>query len=253
MLKVYLSGFPKPVSVVGNFSYEDERYMVLDDNSIKRKIPLDRIVFIEDLSVVVPTQQPVQGLFASKQIGSNPTMAEPMSSEKLQTVLKDGLLKHGANISDLAPRIDQHTDVTIIVSGAADESFSIKMTTAAISAGQFTPMVAKELALDNNFKRIMSNGIIFKGLPKVVGNTIHVETTRLEEKVEKLTEGLNDLAKLSSVSKFKKPEKVYRNDFSLFGAQAEFGDSPFESAIPLSDNDDGQVINDSSVQETSNH
>lgn len=54
MLKVYLviEGTNRPYAVVGNFLFEDERYFVIDDSGLRKKIPWSRILYIEDTSAI---------------------------------------------------------------------------------------------------------------------------------------------------------------------------------------------------------
>lgn len=49
MLKVYLSGFKRPISVIGEKLYEDEQNFVIHNEGIKRFLRQDRIVYVEDL------------------------------------------------------------------------------------------------------------------------------------------------------------------------------------------------------------
>lgn len=53
MIKVYIKGFKRPIAVIGEFLFEDERHMVLNDKGIKVKIPHEHIVYTEWLAEAI--------------------------------------------------------------------------------------------------------------------------------------------------------------------------------------------------------
>lgn len=276
MLKVYLSGFKAPYAVIGEFLTEDERYLIIKDGNIKRKLPHDRIVHIEDIDISHdlesigpykldsvkhdPRKYAAKEMKApQEQFEKEPAKvdltAEKMNPNKLNNILKSGLksamgLKN--DMVEVATKADRR-DLNIIVSGVVQDTFKINVPGNSFAPNIYTPSLAKEVALHPDVKRIMDGGIIFSGVPTVVGDTIHIETARLSDRIKSAAEGVSLASKVAdSMAKFKKPDRAFSSEFSMLGkTQFAFKNSPFSGPVPLSDDDEeeAEVEDESSGQE----
>jgi len=267
MLKVYVSGFERPYAVVGTYLHEDERYLTLQDGGIKRKIPHEKIVHIEDLSALVSAANPdiygasteqiavklpeanlsltsVVSPDAAKDSGSfaadKSLFSQPLDDDKLVRVIRDRF-KNSSNKDSpeelLAPA--KKKSITIVVSGVVQDSFEIEVNDS-LFASSYTPYLAKEVSMHPEIKRIMDNGIIFNGLPKIIGDSIYIETAKISDKLSGAAKSISLAGKAAdAMARFKRPEREFNQEFSMLGkTNFAINKSPFDGPVPLSDDDD---------------
>lgn len=217
MLKVYVSGFDAPFSIVGEFIREDERYLYLNDNGIKKKIPIRNIVLIEDASELLEA------------VEEKPVEPPAIQEDTIRSVIAQQVQRQQqrkvppVSASNTDPNINpKKTSVLIAVSGVMEENFTIEVNDAALTGNSFNPMLHAEISMHPKVKAIMTNGVIYDGVPTVSNNTIHIKTRHakdLANNAGKILGQAGILGKLASspVIKsglFQRPNKEYRSDFA---------------------------------------
>jgi len=244
MMKVYLDGGlnDRLETVIGEFIMEDERYLTLNDNSIKRRIPHSRIVHIEDLSKVIEEVESFYSPPSEKTATFSPPKAvtqvteersraqplperaiipgqKPLNMAELRQALsrKDKQAKkEQKTVSNATEPTGETTFINVIVSGAHVETVSMEIPAKSFVADQYSASLATELAKDPKIKTLFEKGIIFDGKPAVVGKNIYLKTKTLGDKVSGISENMELVGKLHEAGqKFMQPDKHYSTDFSM--------------------------------------
>lgn len=251
-MKVYLKGFKRPYAVVGTYVSEDERYLFLYDGDIRRRIPHDNIVHIEDFTEVVmesPAEEPVAT--------QRETPKQPESpKEKFQALVNEKMRQRKSVNQGPAKALDEITvrrDVNIVISGAVERSLKLSIPESVIDDQKYTPALMKEIALNREIKAIMENGIIFDGVPTVSGDNIYINTKNLTETAGAKLGAATKLAGITqaaaNIGKFAPPNKVFNTDFSMTTKRVDdfaIAGSPFDGPVPL---DAGDEINENTTEE----
>lgn len=212
MLKVFILGYEDPHSVVGNFLFEDEKYLYLDDAGKKIKIPLKRIAYIEDWTAfnsegratsqeqpqvpfVVSQHAKSQEMFSNQsltpqQIKEALTTAPPQDATKIGEQLKSMLAQRMADQQKEAMRSSQvepedlerptqtqhfsgeQIELLLMFSGARDGQYPLRVPVE-IFNGQYTPALGREIFKVPDIQSFMSSDIILDGLPVIKGTTVH--------------------------------------------------------------------------------
>jgi hypothetical protein len=208
MLKVFILGLEDLHSVVGNFSFEDEKYLYLDDAGKKIKIPHKRIAYIEDWAEVgtVSTQGGSTPFLTSKstiaqelprnesltpqQIKNALSEVGPQDATKigaqLQAMLSQRLAdqqKEAMRASQVEPEdvpdpastvqlSGQQVELLLLFTGAKEGQYPLKVPVEMFN-GQYTPALGREIFKIPDIQAFMSSDIILDGLPVVKGTTIN--------------------------------------------------------------------------------
>lgn len=243
MLKVYVEAVglaDRLEAVVGKQLTENEKYLILIDGGIKKKIPHSRIVMIEDLSEVI-----------DEEVVSKPQPSMPVEDTVAETPPIAG--QRQFTMADLRKRMSEKktvkvpqeetfqpestTTVNVIVSGAEEAQFTVKIPENSFVPDSYSPQTSKELAKNNEFRSLWERGAIFDGVPKVVGKNIYIKTKNMASQGAEIGEKMGMMSKLQDLGSFNKPEKAYQTDFSMSmgkGLEA-IPHSPFEKPVLLND------------------
>lgn len=281
MIRVVIDGSAGPYTATGTFINEDERYLCLDDRGVKVNIPVSRIIKIEDLRQVVeaPPEQPVvvqqppppepppAPPEPTRELHPDPlpaavaaAMGAPATSSPInpQDVKNKILEKVGLGVQKREAAPFNHgtsskdpIEVNVMVSGAANKKLTIEVPEYIMSAGSYSPNIAKHISLSPDIKALMEGGIIFDGLPEVNGNNIYIKTKHLKDSVSSLSKNLGLANKINgAMGMFQKPNANFETDFSMGSrSDADFGisHSPFEGQVLLSD----EEVTDASPEQES--
>lgn len=249
MLKVYLdAGLEDRLeTVIGEYVTEDERYLILGDTTIRRKIPHRRIVHMEDLSEaiaakpIIQNSRPVEMAVQPKPISKPPVPGQkPLSLAELRKSLREG--RREGKIPELTVEEQEQvmgkTFVNVIVTGADDKTISLEIPESSFTPNEYNASLAKELSKNEEIKSLLDKGIVFDGPPSVVGKNIYVKTKTLSEKVS----GVGDKMELVSAlhkagNRFMQPEKNYQTDFSMTAKTDLNGipHNPFDGPVLIDD------------------
>lgn len=264
MLKVYLTGFKQPVSVIGDKLYEDERHFVLQNEGIKSFVRQDKILYIEDVGA--PTAAPptrdsvlsdlVKEALQRKQQERGHTPAMPANAPQgpvgasqqatgLPQALKDLSLdqlknmdfKSMANLSQIEPEEEteydrsQLVDITVNFVGAKEHIMALQVPQETIDGAKYNPSLAKEIFSNPKVQSEMGD-FILSGVPKIEGRNVFFETRSVGELKNKLNDAGNMLqsvvtAEANSSQAGKMPDLSLSTDFKMPG-------SPFEQPVQFS-------------------
>lgn len=208
MLKVFILGFEDPHTVVGNFSFEDEKYLYLDDGGKKIKIPHKRIAYIEDWTEVGTgaTQGETTPFLISKgpkaqQVQQNNSLTPQQITNALSEVGPQEATKIGAQLQamlaqrladqqkeamrasqvepdDVAeptpaiPMSGQQVELLLLFTGAKEGQYPLKVPVELFN-GQYTPALGREIFKIPDIQAFMSSDIMLDGLPLIKGTTIN--------------------------------------------------------------------------------
>lgn len=262
MIKVFLTGFAKPYIAFGEFLNRDHEYLRIMDGEVMRELPVDRIVDIWHVEPAM-TQEPAQKRFspqllkpeaASQQPKIDPFQTEGddvpelppgipssyrprqqyQSLENIQDLLSSGFRSRQSEAVDTGTK-----RLAVVITGSVQDSFDIEVPGNVFVPSVYTPTLAKEIALNPRIKQIMDQGIIFTGVPSVVGESVLIDTAHLADRMKQAGEGLGLASRtMEAVGRLQKPQK---RDESLFaGLEQPFERSPFDGPVRLDDVEDNE-------------
>lgn len=256
MLKVYLKGFDRPISVIGNLLFEDEKYLVLKHIDIKRKILWENVLYIEDV-----------GFFESDPVDkqSAPVPSTEQKDRTLQDLISDAvkrkvdLQKQGVRepksgqpagpgfqdnitnaigmqaVTQREPEQQVHydktdlTDINIFLTGHKQETLSVKVPKGVLTGG-YNPALAQEIFGQDIVKSVMGDFVI-SGVPRVDGNNVYFETRSTADVKEKLNTAGSMLTTTlnagQNMAQKPKPSLALDENFSIPG-------SPFQKTAHFS-------------------
>lgn len=247
MIKIYLEGFGYPYSVVGKYITEDERFIILDDGGIKKKIPQRRVVFIEDLSEVFA--QNMDSPSETKEVVVKAKPKRPMTPEKLKDFISSAASKEEATVATE----QRMKTLNVVMTGVVDKNFEIEVPEKAFVPDTYTAALSKYVSSNLEVKSTMDGGVIFDGPPKVSGPNIYIKTRRLEDKVSASLSKMGLASKVATtVGNFSQPQKNYDNEFSMMmNDDFAIKESPFNAQVKLKENDD-EALDENSGEEAAN-
>jgi hypothetical protein len=247
MLKVFVKipGVPRPHAVVGNQLFEDERFLVIAQDVIKRKILWENILYIEELPS--STTDAVAGSDAQPE---PPTPPPPTRTQAPAYKLKKS---YPVEIVSDTDKPQEKIALTVAFTGSMNKLFTIDGVDPALVAGsKWTPDLAQTIFTNPQIKMILGSFIIKEC--HVDGPNITVVTDVLKKdtaineasaKVELLQKFSNAAAKFGSPRPSRTSMKL-PTDFSM-------SNSPFDAPIPMSGAQDNmEVMNDSNGEEEVN-
>ena len=204
MQKVYLeiSGVDMPYSVVGRYLYDDERFYVLNDGGIKKKIRWTKILYIEDIeSLEVAVTQP-----------NNKDIVEPVKVEEVK--------------GDLV-------DINVFFTGHKEQTFKIEgVSRDLLKKNSWSPELAKTIFSTQQVRAFMGNFVVSD--ISVSGENVYIKTvptsakksetlatatansaTLAAEKLQKGAEVMGKIFQTATEPKFKKPTGNYPTSFNM--------------------------------------
>lgn len=271
MLKVFVTGFDQPYSVCGDLVKEDEKFLILLDGGVHKRIPQSRIVYVEEtdsdprvIQSSLPQQVPV-----FQNVASEPVVAPAPQPQEVQRAkspkasmaqeVRDSLKK--AIEKKMAERADQNTirptqvdpepepppfDVNerivanVVFTGAKQASFELEVPKDALN-GRYTPALGREIFSYPETKNILAAGdVVLDGVPTIDGDTVTYSTKVIgrkelgvEEKIKVAGEMISMGSKLTDFAKGNVKTDVLTST-SNFSMSA----SPFTRPATLSLTDD---------------
>lgn len=207
MLKVFILGFEDPHSVVGNFLFEDEKYLYLDDAGKKIKIPHKRIAYIEDWTEIGAgnnKEESTPFLISKAPRAQEPAQSEALTPQQIKTALSEvgpqDATKLGAQLQSMlaqrladqqkeamrasqiepedaqepvaVPLSGQQTELLLLFTGAKEGQYPLKVPVEMFN-GQYTPALGREIFKIPDIQAFMSSDIMLDGLPIIKGTTIN--------------------------------------------------------------------------------
>lgn len=266
MLKVFILGYEEPHSVVGNFLFEDERFLYLDDAGKKIKIPHKRVAYIEDWAAYSPESvqmpQPTESPFVVSKTSKSQEMSsnKPMTSQQINDTLVSMPPQDATKIGDqlksmLAQRLaeqqrdalrssqvepedieqdiplnlsGQQTELQLIFTGAKSGQFPL-FVPSELFTGQYTPAIGRKIFTLPEVQVFMSSDIILDGLPIVRGTSILFKT-KPAKTLGEITSKMDVLGKMLSVGNSNILNKNTRT--SPFESGFSMPGSPFDK-VPI--------------------
>lgn len=246
MLKVFIIGYEEPHAVVGNFVWEDEKYLHLDDGGKKIKIPTKRIAYIEDWTEL-SEEKPVAPVAPPRQSFKPKTPEQPRTFEPDdQAVLGKSLRQMVADkfgdrtndimrVSQVEPEDLESTssqvlaperteELLLVFSGAKEGKYPLRVD-ANVFEGAYTPMLGRIIFTNPAIQAFMSSEIMLEGLPTISGKTIEfkVKSSKTIGDVLAKADVLGKMLSLGVDGALNKPERK-----SVFDQGFSMHKSPFE-------------------------
>jgi hypothetical protein len=211
MLKVFLKipGVSRPHAIVGNMLFEDERYLVITQDVIRRKILWDNILYIEEI-IAIDANDLNYGEKSS-------TNSIPMS------------------VKTTAQASKQLCSITVAFTGALNRLFTInEVDQELISHSKWTPELAKLVFTNPEIKTILGSFIVKDIAIDGQNITIITESDKKVDNIADMQSKIDMVKQFSSVAnklntpRTGRPSMRLPTDFSM-------SMSPFDSPVPLSD------------------
>lgn len=211
MIKVYLKipGVDRPYAVSGKKVYEDEKYIEILSDVVRKKIPHGNILYTEEIAVVTP--EPPQPMERPPE-----TPAFPQ-------------LSYGPRHNIPAATDNEFVDITVSFVGHASNTFSVKdVPRSAIDGGKWNVPLSMAVFSNPQVKAFTGNFLVSEC--EVDGRNVVITTTPaapeskvedLQKRVEGAAEVLTKLQNLEAKKTFERPSMRLPQDFSISG-------SPFE-------------------------
>lgn len=237
-MKVYLKGFNRPISIIGEPVFEDERFFVIQNDLFRRKILWDNILYFEEIIDATKAQvsSTEQNIIQDPKIQNLIKQAVELKSRKVSPDVKSSI-KHDLNVSQIEPEELVHAgdnqetkEITVVFSGFKTDSITIAVP-ASIINGSYSPSLGKEIFSNPSIQGIMGDFVVV-GKPTVKGNNVYFETKSaqdLKSKVDAIGSMMGTVAKASNtMNKYgQMPSMSLDNSFSMSA-------SPFEKPVLFS-------------------
>jgi len=228
MLKVFMKipGVPRPHAVVGTFLFEDERFLVLAQDVIRRKVLWEKVLYVEEL----PTAKDLE-LDDRKGQENGPADVNAKGVLSTQT--------HRPT-----------TSITVAFTGATNKLFTIDgVDAASIAESKWTPDLARTIFANAQIKPILGSFVV-KDI-NVDGANVTIVTDQIKKddviadmhaKMDLVTKFADAATKVGAPRKGR-PTMKLPTDFSM-------SMSPFDKPVALGNYiDNSEILDDSDRKE----
>ena len=229
MLKVFMKipGVPHPYAVVGHRLFEDERYLVIVQDVIHRKILWENILYLEEIPAAVPGESR-DDTDAFQSVKPPPTTGQPRAPMPVGTSTSMAAL----------------TTITVAFTGALNRLFTIDgVDQSLISQSRWTPDLAKLIFTNPEIKTILGSFVIKDIHMDGPNITIMTYSEKKESAMADIQAKVDLVSQITTAAtKFGAPRRGMPSmklptDFSM-------SSSPFERPVPLTgENDDMEDAN----------
>lgn len=217
MQKVCLKipGVSKPHSIMGEKLFEDERYLVIIDSNIRRKIPWENILYIEDIVGYQPSQEepqaplnqaPVQGQPPATVFSSNNTdeslkaprvaydelkrIAQERRGHEAQSAIQAETAQmnrvNGATVSeDPGVFSDELVDAQVFFEGHKTGVFKVSLPVALLH-GQWTPELSRHIFSNEQIRNFMGGFNVEK--MELANGNVYIRTRSVSDEAIKSIE-----------------------------------------------------------------
>ena len=227
MQKIFLiiPGTERPHAVIGNYLFDDERFYVIENSGIKTRIPISKILYIEEAMVEV---EHAKAAASSPQPGAQPSAPSQVTN-------------------------DDKTDVNVFFTGHVEKVFKIKdVPLNIIKKDAWSTELAILVFQDEQIKPFMGTFTVSSMEPR--GGNIYIGTMPLHntakpqppisqqvaqspptsaQDLQKGVEAIGSILKMADGGKkFAKPEMAFVNTFTT-----SFNNdiTPFDEPVSLTD------------------
>lgn len=224
MLKVFMKipGVPRPCAVVGRYLFEDERYLVIAQDILRRKILLENILYIEEI-------------FADD--------ASKSGGEDSFNTVKNTQLESADAGDSVTKEATSQVTLTVAFTGALNRLFTIDgVSSSLISRAKWTPDLAKLIFTNPEIKTVLGSFVIKDIVMDGQNITIVTDSEKKDAAmadIQSKVDLVNQIA--TAATKFGAPRKGRPSmriptDFSM-------SSSPFTKPVPFTSvNDDMEDI-----------
>lgn len=213
MLKVFMKipGVPRPFAVVGQQLFEDERFLVIMHDVIRRKILWENILYVEEIPSVtdLPTKSDV-----------------PVEIDVPTT-----LTNRPAPIP--AAPVEQLTNMTVAFTGATNKIFTIENVKASLFDGsKWTPDLAQAIFTNPQIKPILGSFIIKECHVDGPNITVVTDSVRKDDAISDVQSKMDLVQKFAQAAakvgapRMGRPSMRLPTDFSM-------SSSPFDNPISV--------------------
>jgi hypothetical protein len=225
MLKVFLKipGVPRPHAVVGRLLFEDERYLVIVQDVIRRKILWENVLYVEEIPAVdtaPPPAPPSDGPDDDDQF--RPVQLHPISPSP----------------NPIQPQMPAKTSITVAFTGALNRLFTIDgVDRALIEQSRWTPDLAKLIFTNSEIKTVLGSFVVKDIVLDGSNITITTDSEKKDAAMADIQAKVNLVNQIATAAtKFGAPRTGRLSmrlptDFSM-------SSSPFERPVPLSEVND---------------
>lgn len=222
MLKVYLKieGVRMPVSVLGTYVFEDERFLVIAQDVRRKKILWENILYIEEITADVVTDLPKNNLPNKRPLPPPDSAQVPSSPTSLDS--------------------DETSELTVSFTGELQRVFRIPNVSKKLASGNiWTPELAKAVFTNPQIKTILGNFIVKECQVDKSNITVVTGPSKKIQEIKNKMDVLEKFGKMSEslAPRFPKPSMKIPVDFSIKG-------SPFDEPISLNPS-----VNDTDTEE----
>jgi hypothetical protein len=267
MIKVFVTGFNKPHAISGTLVSEDERYMILSDNGVNKRILQERIVYIEEFDNVVaaPAPMPIQPapmpISDREQFVPIAKVEPPSFKDGLQKALKKQREKRvkeafipPERASQVEPPVEAPTYnqedrmmVEVSFSGVKSGKFDVSIPRG-VMTGRYSPALGREIFSYPQIKNVLMDGAaVLDGVPTIKENKVFYNTKPTQsaekssqEKIQMVGQMIGAGSQIAGLqSAMNSPPKASSNSFSMSKSGFSMPASPFD-AVPTIDVDEGE-------------
>jgi hypothetical protein len=240
-MKVYLKGFKRPIAVLGEPVFEDERFFIIQNDVFRRKILWENILFFEEMVTPKEPNLPtdkisvddpklkslVKQAIEAKAAKKAAQVAAPNNNVNVSQVEPEDLEQ--PVIQTTAPQ-QESVDITVVFSGFKNDQITMSVP-ASLLTGEYTGALGREIFGNASVQSIMGDFVVV-GKPKLDGRNVYLDTKSAQElkgKVDAIGSMMGAVSKASeSMGKFSKlPSMSLDNSFSMTA-------SPFEKPVKFS-------------------
>jgi hypothetical protein len=216
MLKVFLKipGVVRPYAVVGKLLFEDERYLVISQDVLKKKILWENILYIEEISSFEKLEDGPSHVSHEPDMVAAPEVDVPVGPSKM---------------------VSEKISLTVAFTGALNRLFTIEgVDRSVIESGKWTPDLAKIVFSNQEIKTVLGSftlkDISIEG-PNITITTHSdkAEPSAVMAEMQGKVDLMNQLARAATKFGAPKSGRVSMRlptDFSM-------SSSPFERTVPL--------------------
>jgi hypothetical protein len=217
MLKVFMKipGVPRPLAVVGKQLFEDERFLVISHDIIKRKILWENILYVEEIPPVPPSVD---------------TPEDTHEVDVKTFIPKDSV------VAPLQP--ETTTNLMVAFTGAMNKMFTIENVKQSLFAdSKWTPDLAQAIFTNPQIKPILGSFIIKECHVDGPNITVVTDSTKKDDAISDVQSKMDLVQKFAHAAtklgapRTGRPSMRLPTDFSM-------SSSPFESPVPITNSND---------------